>query len=279
MSVAAKQLRLSRFLDPRSRRGIIVPIDHGLTMGPIDGLQNAARIGSWLSSPGINGVIAHKGMAERLAARGLLGGIGLMVHVNGMHAMAPNPDQKELLTSVKTVVRLGADALSLQLNFDGQNDAHNLRLLGGVVDEAMEYGLPVLTMLYDKKVDVAAEDRVPRLRHLMRLCIELGTDALKIAPPQQLADVGPILEFLSEDALVFFAGGSLGEAGTDASLVALAREGARHGAAGFCVGRNVFQREDPRAILGELSAALSAPRSVPIKPAALSRKGAQLGVH
>src|SRR4051812_33609443 len=112
-TMGAKQLRLHRFLNRASCRGIIVPIDHGLTMGPLEGLENVERIGQWLSSPGINGVVAHKGMAERLAARGYLDGVGLMVHLNGMHAMALEADRKELVTTVKAAVRLGADAVSI----------------------------------------------------------------------------------------------------------------------------------------------------------------------
>jgi class I fructose-bisphosphate aldolase/fructose-bisphosphate aldolase/2-amino-3,7-dideoxy-D-threo-hept-6-ulosonate synthase len=271
---AAKRVRMGRFVRRASRRGLIVPLDHGLTLGPIAGLESVARIGRWIVSPDIDGVIVHKGLAERLAQRGFLDGLGLMIHLNGMPALAGTPDTKELVTSVRTAVRLGADAVSVQLNFDGTNDTHNLRLLGGVVDEALEYGLPVLTMLYDKKASVVPEGRLRRLRHLMRLTIELGTDALKIAAPERLADVPAILDSLRDDCPIFFAGGSLG---SDAALLELAREATRFGGAGLCVGRNVFQREEPQPMLHQLAAILhEAPRHV---TPALVRDGGYAGVH
>lgn len=269
---SAKQFRMGRFIDRVSHRGIIVPIDHGLTMGPIDGLENVARIGRWVATRGIDGVIAHKGIAERLVGRGLIDGIGLMVHLNGMHAMAGLPDQKELLTTAAAAQRLGADAVSVQLNFDGNNDAHNLRLLGAVADEAAALGLPLLTMLYDKKPDAGPAGRLRRLRHLMRLCIELGTDALKIAPPAQLAEVVEILQGLKDDALIFFAGGSLA---TDEALLRLAVEAHKQGAAGLCVGRNVFQRQAPDGILAELATIFHAP----VKALPRLRAEASLGAH
>ena len=249
MEGAAKKIRWSRFLGPHSDRGIIVPIDHGLTMGPIPGLDSIPRIESWISHPGITGIIAHKGMVERLGTRGLLHRRGVMIHINGMTSLAPTPDRKEMLTSVERAVRLGADAISLQLNFDGTNDAHNLTLLGAAVDEADRFGLPVLTMLYDKAPGIPEDQRLSRLRHLMRVCVELGTDALKLAAPKDLSLVPALLEGVRETTAVMFAGG---EKCRDEELLDLARAVVIHAAAGLCVGRNVFQSDNPGALLHRL---------------------------
>ena len=35
-----KKIRLERILDRRTRRTVIVPMDHGVTLGPIKGLVN-----------------------------------------------------------------------------------------------------------------------------------------------------------------------------------------------------------------------------------------------
>lgn len=253
MSTAGKTVRFGRFLDGSSGRGLIVPLDHGLTMGPIAGLESVRRIAGWIQQPGINGVVVHKGLAERLADRGLLHGRGLMIHLNGMHGMAADADRKERLTSVRAAVRLGADAVSLQLNFDGTNDAHNLTQLGAVVDEAQSFGLPVLTMLYDKTPATDRNRALTRQRHLMRLCIELGSDALKVGLPATSRDVAEILADLAEDVRIFFAGGALT---SDAALIELTRTARVFGAAGLCVGRNVFQRPAPSPLLGQLAAAL-----------------------
>lgn len=263
MEGVAKKIRWSRFLSPRSSRGIIVPIDHGLTIGPIPGLESLRRIESWINHPGITGVIAHKGMVERLGGRGLLQGRGVMIHLNGMTSVATAPNSKEMLTTVERAVRLGADAVSLQVNFDGTNDAHNLTLLGAVVDEADRFGLPVLTMLYDKVTTLPAEQSMARLRHLVRACVELGTDALKLAAPKDLSQIPAMLDGVQEHTAVFFAGGELcGET----ELLELARAVVRHGATGLCAGRNVFQREPAAPMLTRLQEALESSA-----PAARSR--------
>jgi class I fructose-bisphosphate aldolase/fructose-bisphosphate aldolase/2-amino-3,7-dideoxy-D-threo-hept-6-ulosonate synthase len=249
MNGTAKRIRWSHFVDRRSGRGIIVPMDHGLTIGPVEGLASVEQLSRWIGHPGITGIIAHKGMVERLGSHGLLKGIGVMIHLNGMMSLAPTPDRKERLTSVEAALRLGADAVSLQLNFDGKNDAHNLAQLGEVVDEAQQYGLPVLTMLYDKVSCDAREQRVTRLKHLMRACVELGTDALKLAAPDDLALMPTLLEGIKEHTAVFFAGGAMR---SEAEILMMAEEVVRCGATGLCVGRNIFQRESARATLSRL---------------------------
>lgn len=265
MSSTGKSIRMNRFRYPKSRLGLIVPIDHGLTIGAVAGIESVSRIGAWIAHPAITGIIAHKGIVERLAARGLLGGAGVMVHLNGMSTLAPSADRKEMLTTVESAVRLGADGVSVQVNFDGKNDAHNLQLLGAVADTAGRYGLPLLTMLYDKVQSDSTDKRIARLRHLMRITIELGSDSIKIGAPESLADIPAILDSLSEDASIYFAGGPLG---SDEDLHALTTAAIAHGAAGLCVGRNVFQRPDPSEALAKLGAMLKRPAkqvTVPFK--------------
>ncbi len=261
MNGVAKQIRWSHFLDRRSGRGIIVPIDHGLSIGPVEGLTSVEQVSRWIGHPGITGIIAHKGMVERLGSHGLLKGIGVMVHLNGMMSLASTPDRKERLTTVEAALRLGADAVSVQLNFDGTNDAHNLTQLGAVVDDAQRYGMPVLTMLYDKVPCDGQEHRLSRLRHLMRACVELGTDALKLAAPDDLSLMPSLLEGIREHTAVFFAGGAVR---SEEEILLMARQVVSSGATGLCVGRNVFQRESVRATLTRLrEVVLGTPDSEP----------------
>lgn len=262
-----KKRRLLKFRYPNRKTGLIVPIDHGLTVGPLTGIGSVREISRWISHNAIRGVIAHKGMAERLTEAGLLADTGLMIHLNGMTTLAARPDDKAPLTSIATAIRLGADGVSLQVNFDGRNDAENLRTIGSTIDEAGRYGLPVLAMVYDK-VTAQGNTQTQRLRHLLRACLELGCDAVKIAPPSQLVAIPEILDGISEDLSIFFAGGAASE---DDQVFSLALAATAAGAAGLCVGRNVFNREDSGRVLDELRQILAGPagplREIPRLPA------------
>jgi fructose-bisphosphate aldolase, class I len=254
--MSGKTHRLGRFRYPGSRLGLIIPIDHGLTIGPVTGLGSIDEIAGWLKHPAITGVIGHKGMISRLAERGLLSRIGVMVHLNGMSTLGPSSDRKERLTAVETAVKLGADGVSLQVNFDGTNDAHNLALLGEVVDEAARFALPVLAMIYDKVATPTISARIARLRHLVRIGWELGIDAAKVGAPDELAAIEPLMTGLAKDLPIFFAGG---EVTSHERTAALAREVIRCGGAGLCAGRNVFGQPDPADALDRLGAVLGAP--------------------
>jgi class I fructose-bisphosphate aldolase len=250
MGHTGKLLRLSRFRYRGSHCGLIVPIDHGLTVGPVSGLESVARIGSWIEHPGITGIIAHKGMIERLAGRDMLGKLGVMLHLNGMSTLARSPDSKEMLTDIEAALRLGVDGVSVQVNYDGSNDAHNMVLLGRVADQAHRYGIPVLTMLYDKVPSQDTETRIARLRHLMRIALELGSDSLKIAAPSSPREIPAILDGIAQDIPIFFAGGALC---SDEQLLTLAVQAVHHGGSGLCTGRNVFQRDSADGLLTALS--------------------------
>lgn len=247
----AKKIRLSRILNPDSNRSIIVPIDHGLTVGPIPGLESSRQMSRWLLNDRIDTVLAHKGMIVRLAEHDLLRGRGVILHLNGMNMLARNSDDKELLTGMETAARLAVDGVSVQINFTGGNDAANWKLLGQVVDEAQVYGFPVLTMLYDKLPCDSSEMAAHRMRQLARVAVELGTDALKIAMPNNLEMLETIVESVHEDALIFLAGGEVADSN---SLLRRLASAIGMGISGVCMGRNVFGNSNSDAFLVALSA-------------------------
>ncbi|MHB0805067.1 class I fructose-bisphosphate aldolase [Stutzerimonas nitrititolerans] len=239
MTEMARKRRWSRFVDRQSGKVLMVPIDHGLTMGPLDGLNRVEDVQRWLDPDVVTGVVAHKGFAERL---GGAPGCGLMIHLNGSLTVCDAPDVKQMVTSVEAAVRLGADAVSVQANFTPATAGHNLQLIGSVVDQAHAYGLPVLAMVYDK----TNQEGLHALRHFLRASVELGVDALKVAAPSDLDSIPELVEGVQEHTPVLFAGGALTD---EQSLLDLASAVVRHGTGGICIGRNVFQRDDPRAVL------------------------------
>ncbi|KMN31513.1 MULTISPECIES: class I fructose-bisphosphate aldolase [Chromobacterium] len=244
MTEMARKRRWSRFVDRQSGKALIVPIDHGLTMGPLDGLNRVEEVLRWLDPEVVTGIVAHKGFAQRL---GGAPGCGLMIHLNGSLNIGATPDLKQMVTSVEAAVRLGADAVSIQTNFCADTAGHNLQLIGQVVDQAHAYGLPVLNMLYDKG-PLAGKD-LSHLRHFMRAAVELGVDALKVAAPEDLNAIPELVDGIQEHTPVLFAGGALAD---ELALLELAAAVVRHGTGGICVGRNVFQRPNPLSTMTRL---------------------------
>ena len=69
-------------MDRQSRRTIIIPMDHGLTVGTIEGLENTAEMVDKVAMGGANAVVMHSGMVGA-GHRQTGKDIGLIVHLSG----------------------------------------------------------------------------------------------------------------------------------------------------------------------------------------------------
>jgi class I fructose-bisphosphate aldolase/fructose-bisphosphate aldolase/2-amino-3,7-dideoxy-D-threo-hept-6-ulosonate synthase len=245
--------RWSRIVHHETGKGLLVAIDHGLTAGGLAGMESSAQLTSWLRHPAITAVVAHKGMVAQLNESGCLLGKGVILQMNGMVSSAAQPNRKELLTSVDAALRLGVDAISLDLVFDGANDSRNLRMLGSIADQANAYGLPILVMVKCPQRATSTDDAVAVLRRAVRSIWELGADAVKVQRPDAFADIPRLLDGLHRDINVFFAGGPRS---CDEEILTLLTLGLKAGAKGLCVGRNVFQNESPQRFLTALGGRL-----------------------
>ena len=63
-----KKIRLERIIDRNSHRTVIIPMDHGVTVGPIEGLADMRTAVSNVVSGGANAILMHKGIVR--AGRG-----------------------------------------------------------------------------------------------------------------------------------------------------------------------------------------------------------------
>ncbi|HGW5374939.1 TPA: class I fructose-bisphosphate aldolase [Pseudomonas aeruginosa] len=250
MGYVGKSLRLKRLFYSGRNVGVIVPIDHGLTAGPLPGLRTMPEIMKWVGCESISAIIVHKGILERLAAAGYPAATtGVVLHLNGMPLLGSEADTKQFVTSIETAVRMGADAVSVQVNFTEGNYEHNLRLLGEVTDAANAAGLPVLTMLYDKGPRTSSNEAIDRLHKLIRVVTEVGSDMVKIGFPKSASALSEIVATHGENIRILVAGG---EQTSDDEFCKFTETVMDAGAQGLCAGRNVFQSKSPMTLLRRL---------------------------
>ena len=242
--MTGKSIRLSKFLNPNTKKGLIVPMDHGFTRGPLEGIENTEKIAEKirLISPYSDGIILHKGMLERLGAiEGLFKNLGIMMHLNGMISLSSTASEKVMLSSVECGLTLGADAISVELVFNGETDANNIKTLSKLADEARHCGVPLLAMLVDGLVSQRPSEKIARLRHLIRSAYEVGVDAVKIPKVESEEIAKLILKDISDDVLIFIAGGIRCN---ETEIIEMLKMALTYGATGVCVGRNIFERHD-----------------------------------
>ena len=59
-----KKIRIERILDRNSGKTVIIPVDHGVTVGPVPGLINMQETIRSVALGGANAVVMHKGLVE-----------------------------------------------------------------------------------------------------------------------------------------------------------------------------------------------------------------------
>lgn len=228
-----KQLRLKRVF-PGDRRLFSVPLDHSVSMGPIEGLEDTASVVAELQRAGVDLVIVTKGAVRNLVAvlspRTLLG-----VHVSASTSLNPNSNRKVLAGTAEEAVGLGADLLSVQVNFGIPEEGEMLRDLGIAADQCRAVGLPLLCMAYVKKPGGGTPEE---LRHACRAAADLGADIVKTSYPGSLEEYRRLVR-TTPAPLLLGGGNRLDDEG---AFLALVRETVDAGAAGICIGRNLFQR-------------------------------------
>ncbi len=234
-----KQIRLERIIDRKSKRTVIVPLDHGVSVGPIPGLEDMAKTINEIADGGANAVLMHKGIV-RYGHRGYGKDIGLIIHLSGGTALAPDPNNRVQVTSVIEAIRLGADAVSVHVNVGSNNESEMLRNLGMIAEECDKFGIPLLAMMYARGKDIKSEHDVRYIKHVARVGAELGADIIKTVYTGDKKSFREVIEGCP--APVVIAGGP--KIDSEESLLKMVEDAIDCGAAGVSIGRNIFQAAD-----------------------------------
>jgi len=240
-----KEIRIERIMDRNTGRAVIVPMDHGFSMGQIDGLLDMTKTISDVSDGGANAIVLHKGMVKR-GHRRKGRDIGLIVHLSGSTSLNPDPNDKVLVCTVEEAIALGADAVSIHINLGAPNESKMLESGAKVVRDCNRWGVPLLVMIYPrgKGIDAFSPQAIG---HCVRVAEELGADLIKTNYPGDPESFRRITRACSVP--VFIAGG---EKSGDLETLRIIQDSVGAGGAGVCVGRNAFQREDTRAFVRAL---------------------------
>jgi DhnA family fructose-bisphosphate aldolase class Ia len=243
-----KTLRMKRLFPGGDRRMFAVPLDHSVSMGPIDGLEAVGPVVEDLQRGGVDLFIVTKGAVREvvpvLNGRSLLG-----VHVSASTSLAPNSNRKVLVGGAEEAISLGADVLSIQVNFGTPEEQEMLQDLGEAADECRQFGLPLLCMSYVKK---STATTLEDLKHAARASADTGADIIKTSYPGSEEAYRSLVRSTPVPVLI---GGGVR---TDDEKVFLETVDAslRAGGAGICIGRNLFQRRPLEPIARRLSGVL-----------------------
>ena len=258
--MSGKTLRLKRFQTAPNGRMVILPLDHGVSCGPLRGLERPEAVIRMGVQEGADALVLHKGMLRYV--ENLTGQLpGIILHLSASSQLGPAVHHKVLIGSVAEAIRRGADAVSIHINLGNPKEPEMLRDFGMVSDACTEWQVPLLVMMYVRGLEEATMAPDSAIAHAARVAAELGADIVKIPAPHEDKILAEITANLPVPVVV--AGGSrIAETPIFLERVEKAMEA---GAQGVAMGRNVFQSDTPqmllRAICGIVHRGFSASRA------------------
>jgi len=240
MSLIGKSIRLERIVNRQTKKTVIVPMDHGVSVGPIKGLVKLSEMVDKVAEGGANAVLGHKGLplyGHRRYGRD----IGLILHLSGSSIISPDPNNKVLVATVEEALIMGADAVSVQINVGADDESEMLKTLGFVSQECMKWGMPLVAMMYPRGRKVKSENDTEAVKLSARIGAELGADIVKTNYTGNIDTFKEVVDGCPAPVVV--AGGPRME--TNKDVLQMVWEATQAGGAGASIGRNVFQAPDP----------------------------------
>lgn len=247
-------IRLNRLFADR-KRALIVAADHGMFVGPLDGIIDLPEaIEAWREADGI------------LVTPGMLRSCGHAFSYRGAPMAILRLDsstvfgarwgftgaQPSVVISPEAALAMGADlgmaTFTISLT-DEDIDQANIEHFSRLVAAKRLCGLPLIGELYPLRPDERTAEELFRIVHVgCRMLAELGADAIKtyftgerFVETVQSCPV-PILVLGAE------------KMPTELDALELAQRAMQAGARGVVFGRNVFQARDPAAMISALRA-------------------------
>jgi putative autoinducer-2 (AI-2) aldolase len=229
--------RLSRIFDPGSGRTVMLAFDHGYFQGPTTGLERVdldiVPLAPWADT-----LMCTRGILRTIIPPTFGGGIVLRAS-GGPSILSQDLTDEELALSIDEAVRLNAAALAVQVFIGGAHERKSVHNMTRLVDEGNCCGIATLAVTAVGR-ELTRDARYMRLA--TRMCAELGATYVKT---YYVEDGFDTVAAACPVPLVIAGGKKLPER----DALRLAHRAIQDGAAGVDMGRNIFQSENPVAMI------------------------------
>jgi len=229
------QNRLARIIKPRTHRTVMLAIDHGYFLGPTSGLEVPRET--------LKPIQAY---ADTLMlTRGVLrtsvdpcSSTPIVLRVSGGTSILTPLSNEGITVAMEDAIRLNVSGVALSIFVGSEHERQTLLNLAHLVDEGERYGMPVLA------VTAVGKEMNRDARYLglcCRIAAELGAHFVKTYYCENFESVVrncPV-------PIVIAGGKKLPEK----DALRLTYQAIQSGACGVDMGRNIFQSEDPAAMI------------------------------
>ncbi|MFX0016873.1 MAG: 2-amino-3,7-dideoxy-D-threo-hept-6-ulosonate synthase [Promethearchaeota archaeon] len=226
-------------------RFLIIPMDHGFTIGPVTGLIDINKTVEAVSSGGATAILGHKGFLQSIDPEIIEPTTGIILHMSGSTSFGPDPNSKVLIASLDDAFRLGVDGISVHVNVGGSDyEPKMLSDLGQIATESQQYNIPLMAMMYARGSNIVNSFDAKVIAHAARIGAELGVDIIKCNYTGDSETFRDVVRGCPKPIVI--AGGP--KMDNSSELINMVCGAMEAGAAGISIGRNIFQHDDPKLI-------------------------------
>jgi class I fructose-bisphosphate aldolase len=245
---------VNKFL--KDGHGLLFAYDHGFEYGPGHFDERSVEPTYALElaeSGGFTGFICQKGIAAHYYDP-YIHKIPLIVKLNGKTSFRTGHEPKSIQNcSVDEAISYGAAGVGYVIHVGSLYEAEMIAEFGRVEREAHEKGLAVFVWMYITGDDILQPEHSDTVAYAARVGMELNADGIIV---KYTGDEGSFRWVVKNagHAKVFVVGGPRMD--TPYQLTETAKVIVRTGAAGFAIGRNVWQSKDPILVVHQISTEL-----------------------
>lgn len=228
--------RLSRIFNPQSGRTVMLAIDHGYFQGPTTGLERI-DLSILPLVPYADTLMLTRGILRSIVPPSMSKSI--VLRVSGGTSILKELSNEQIAVDIEESIRLNVCAMAVQVFIGGEFEKESIINMTKMVDIGTRYGIPTLAVTA-VGTDMARDARYFRLA--TRICAELGAHYVKT----YYIDDGFETVTASCPVPIVMAGG---KKMPEPDALAMAYNAVQQGASGVDMGRNIFQSEDPVAMI------------------------------
>lgn len=225
--------RISRIIRPHDNKTVMLAIDHGYFLGPTEKLENPRQTVQKLEKF-CDSIMLTRGILRNCVNAKFT--TPMVLRISGGSSIISNDlSNEKITTSIKEAIRLNSSAVALSIFIGSKHEHNSLINLGNTVNEAEEFGMPVLAVT---AVGKELEKRDSRYLALAcRIAAEFGAHIVKTYYCEGFEKV-----VSSCPIPIIIAGGPKLE---EKKALELTHNAIRDGASGVDMGRNIWQSDHP----------------------------------
>ncbi len=224
--------RLARIIKPNDNRAVMLAVDHGYFLGPTESLEVPKKT--------IRPLLKH--CDSLMVTRGVLRtsvdanySVPIVLRVSGgTSIIGEDLSNEEITTSMNDAIRVNASALAMSIFVGGKYEHKTIVNLGKLVNEAEEYGIPVLA------VTAVGKELGKDVRYLSLACRIAAEQGAHIVKTYYCKDFEKVVD--SCPVPIIIAGG---KKTPERDALELAYNAIKAGAVGVDMGRNIWQSKHP----------------------------------